>query len=661
MNNVKLLIVDDDEDDFLLVRDLLDEITKGPYQLDWASSYASGRQLLSRNAHDLCLMDYKLGAHDGIELLAESQQLGFSGPIILLTGMHQGEVDMQALAAGAVDYLVKAGLTAEQLARAIRYALARREMERERVERLKAESENRSKSEFLAHLSHELRTPLSAILGFTELLLRRNTDTESVNHLRVVHRNGKHLLGLLNDILDLSKIEAGKLELEPQQVYLASFLTDIYFLMRGAAQDKNLQLMVQTPTPLPRCITTDPTRLRQILLNLIGNAIKFTEQGQVIIRITMTEPSAEGGAEQLQFSVIDSGIGITPASQEAIFKPFVQASDSYAQTQVGTGLGLAISRQLVERLGGALRLSSAPGEGSAFTFNIATGDISRFERSVLSLAFDAEREPQEDAPALTGRVLVVDDLRDIRVLIGHFVATTGAQVEYAANGADALQLIKAARAQKADYDLVLMDIHMPVLGGHEAAQSLREQDQETPLVALTAAHMKGDMDACLASGFNAYLSKPVDPDQLHGLLVRYLASASTATQTAPPPRALADTQTQQAPLIMVVEDDADALQATCGLLELLQWRVAAADNGAKALALLEQMSPQVILLDANLPDTDGYQLAQRCRAIAPQSRLILASGDPLDKSRAESAGIESGLLKPLSLSSLEQALAEHNG
>ena len=650
MRDVKLLIVDDDEDDFLLARELLNEITTGPCRLDWAPSYEAGREQLRQNTHDLCLMDYSLGARDGIELLAEAQSLGFTGPIILLTGMHQGEVDMQALQAGAVDYLVKASLTAEQLARAIRYALARREMERERVERLKAESENRSKSEFLAHLSHELRTPLSAILGFTELLLNSNNDIESGNHLRVVHRNGKHLLGLLNDILDLSKIEAGKLELEPHQVYLSSFLTDIYFLMRGAALDKNLDLQMQTPTPLPRRIVTDPTRLRQILLNLIGNAIKFTDDGCVTVRVEMLANGA--GKEQLHFSVMDTGVGITAESQEVIFQPFVQAKSSYAQAQAGTGLGLAISRQLVERLGGTIELASTPGKGSLFSFYIAVGDCALEDRDTFSLEVDNEREPLNEVPRLTGRVLVVDDLRDIRLLIGHFVKMTGVEVSYAHNGAEALERIQYCAEQNDPYDLVLMDIHMPIMGGHEAAQTLRLTDHATPLVALTAAHMKGDMDACLASGFNAYLSKPVDQAQLQILLLRYLKSQLASAAGAHPPV----NPTVQKPVIMVVEDNPDALLATSGLLELLQWRVLGAATGAEALTLLIEESPSIILLDVNLPDMDGYQLAQRCRVLLPSARLILASGEPLDEVRAKSCGVESGLLKPLSLAALERVL-----
>ncbi|HEY0893345.1 MAG TPA: response regulator, partial [Cellvibrio sp.] len=503
MHNIKLLIIDDDEDDFLLVKDLLEDISQTCI-LDWASTYEEGQRLLAEDRHDLCLMDYKLGARDGIELLKFSNEVGFSGPVILLTGMHQVEVDRQALQAGAVDYLVKSKLSAEQLARAIRYALARREVERERVERLKAEAENRSKSEFLAHLSHELRTPLSAILGFTELLLNKSNDSESSAHLRIVHRNGKHLLGLLNDILDLSKIEAGKLELEKQPISLSAFLTDIYFLMQGAAADKNLQLRIEAPHPLPIIIYSDQMRLRQILLNLMGNAIKFTREGEVLLQIDWLE---EGGKNKICFCVKDSGIGICAETLKVIFEPFVQSKNAQVHPRAGTGLGLTISKQLVERLGGSIQVRSEVGVGSEFSFTLDLDHLECVETEILALNFDNPAELHVQIPHFTGRVLVADDLRDIRTLVGQFVQLTGAEVVYATDGADVIRIVNADNLSDKTFDLILMDIHMPVMDGHQAAQQLRYQGFTRPLVALTAAHMKGDMDRCFESGFTAYLSK----------------------------------------------------------------------------------------------------------------------------------------------------------
>lgn len=637
MDKIKLLIVDDDEDDFLLTHDLLEDISSGTYQIEWASSFEQGLSTLATNQHELCLMDYQLGAHNGIELIREANTAGFTGPVILLTGMHQSDVDMKALQAGAVDYLVKAHLSSEQLARSIRYALSRRDMEKERGERLKAEAENRSKSEFLAHLSHELRTPLSAILGFTELLMNRQGDDESLGHLKVVHRNGKHLLGLLNDILDLSKIEAGKLELEHKDVYLSSFITDIYFLMHGAAVDKSLDLLVECRAPIPTKIQTDPTRLRQVLLNLMGNAIKFTDSGSVTLSVDLVS-GADGSS--IQFSVKDTGIGIQPDVARDIFQPFVQAKDSYAEPRAGTGLGLAISQQLASRLGGDISLMSQPGEGSEFTFAIPVQDAELSEVRPFSLAYASDRDDSVDTPTLTGNVLVVDDLPDIRSLVGHFVRQCGVEVFYARNGEEAVRFLQSDTGNPG-IDMVLMDIHMPVMDGHQAAEKIRQLGYTIPVVALTAAHMKGDMDKCLASGFTNYISKPVDRPQLNQLLTKYLSSYQGST-SAPVPQTM-----------LVVDDDIDALSATASLLELIGWKVFSASTSQEALQLAIQHQPNVVLTDLNLPDENGLQLAKAIRKQLPDSRIVLLSGASVDNRELEAAGISQALLKPISIEQLK--------
>lgn len=641
MQHVKLLIIDDDEDDFLLVKDLLEDISQTCI-LDWASTYEEGQQLLTEDKHDLCLMDYQLGARDGIELLKFANEVGFSGPVILLTGMHQVEVDRQALQAGAVDYLVKSKLNAEQLARAIRYALARREVERERVERLKAEAENRSKSEFLAHLSHELRTPLSAILGFTELLLNKSNDSENSAHLQIVHRNGKHLLGLLNDILDLSKIEAGKLELEKQPISLSAFLTDIYFLMQGTAADKNLQLRIEAPRPLPITIYSDQMRLRQILLNLMGNAIKFTREGEVLLKIDWVE---EDGKNKICFSVIDSGIGICADTLKVIFEPFVQSKNSQVHPRAGTGLGLTISKQLVERLGGSIHVSSEVGVGSQFTFTLELDHLECIETEVLALNFDKPAELNVQIPRFTGRVLVADDLRDIRMLIGQFVQLTGVEVVYATDGADVIRIVNADHLSDKSFDLILMDIHMPVMDGHQAAQQLRYQGFNRPLIAITAAHMKGDMDRCFESGFTAYLSKPVDQTRLYNCLSRFLSPAQRQPAVVPRQKS-----------IVVVEDDPDALAALEGLLTLMGWQVFSTQYAAAALRAVEQHNPHTVLIDLNLPDMNGYDCATLINSAHPQIRIIVASGDAIDPERAANSGVSASLLKPVLLAQLEAIL-----
>ena len=657
MRGVTLLIVDDDEDDYVIVKELLEDISRGPFVLDWASSYEEGEYYLRQNRHDLCLMDYKLGAHDGIELLKRADELGFSGPMILLTGMHKGEVDRQALEAGAADYLVKDGLSAEQLARSIRYALARKEMEFERVERLRAEAENRSKSEFLAHLSHELRTPLSAILGFTELLINDETKDERLSHLNIVHRNGKHLLGLLNDILDLSKIEAGKLELEVQSVQLIPLLTDIYALMKAAAVDKNLVLNINASQPLPSIIDTDPTRLRQILLNLLGNAIKFTYEGHVDLDVGITRVENQ---DVLSFRITDTGIGIGDDSLESIFQPFVQAKHELNHSRVGTGLGLTISRQLVERLGGSIDVKSIKGEGSVFAFTIDPGDLTNVERETFSIHFTQDQSMQGAVPQYQGRVLVVDDLRDIRSLIGHFVTRSGLEVSYASNGDEAVKKIQGEAQEGRHFDLVFMDIHMPVKDGIEATKEVRERGFEFPLVALTAAHMKGDSERYIESGFTECLSKPIDQQRMSLCLRKFLPLKAELKPAVVKQVNDLSAQATENKQILVVEDSTDALQATCSLLTLMGWEPIGAQDGVQALALLEQHNPAKALIDLNLPDVNGYQLSKQIHHLQPNVAITIVSGELVDPTELKKPYLQGSVLKPLSLEALQRiVLTKH--
>lgn len=650
MHRFHILIIDDDEDDYLIIKSLLEDISSEPLHLDWASSYAHGEKLLAENRHSVCLMDYQLGAKNGIELLKVSTNLGFTGPIILLTGIHQKEVDMLALEAGAVDYLVKNNLTAEQLARAIRYATGRREMEVERIERLRAEAENRSKSEFLAHLSHELRTPLSAILGFTELLMNSQQTEENLAQIKVVHRNGKHLLGLLNDILDLSKIEAGKLDLTIQPIDLMPFLADIYSLMLTAATDKNLNLNLITESPLPETIFSDPTRLRQVLLNLIGNAIKFTQAGKVELLINT---QLIDDRYKIIFNVQDTGIGINKNNIKTIFEPFVQIKNARIQTRTGSGLGLTISRQLVEHLGGQISVTSNENQGSSFNFYIDAGDLNSVNFKPLSLNQIDESRNIETPPQFNGRILVVDDLRDIRSLIGHYVRRCGLQVDFASNGLEAINKLVQATESSQNFDLVLMDIHMPIKDGISAAREIRNLGYSCPLIALTAAHMKGDEEIYLNAGFNASLSKPVDQAQMVSLLNRYLAEGNIIpTKTDSKTKPVAQSKNKS---ILVVEDSVDALDAMQNILELLGWQPITATNATTALTLAKDLNPQYALVDINLPDSDGYELSKKLFALIPEINIFLSSGSEFDPSKTCTA-IKGHFLKPISIQQLRGLL-----
>jgi signal transduction histidine kinase/CheY-like chemotaxis protein/HPt (histidine-containing phosphotransfer) domain-containing protein len=386
-----------------------------------------------------------------------------------------------------------------------------------------------AKSEFLANMSHEIRTPLTAILGFTNLLGDPSlSDAERAAHRETIRRNGEHLLSVINDILDLSKIEAGKLSVERVSCALPELIRSVSGSMRGRAIEKGLQFVVEGRGPLPETIRTDPTRLRQILINLLGNAIKFTESGTVRLVVRL----GSGSQPRLCIDVVDTGIGLDPDVLSRLFLPFTQADPSTSRRFGGSGLGLAISRRLARMLGGDLYATSAPGRGSTFTAEIDPGPLAG------TPMVDGSRLPldvPEPAPAvapvlasparLEGRILLAEDAPDSQRLIRHYLVRAGAQVDVVANGRLACE-----QALARPYDLVLMDMQMPEMDGYAATAALRRAGYRGPIVALTAHAMDGDRDKCLAAGCDDFATKPIDPATLLRVARRYLERAPTPSR-----------------------------------------------------------------------------------------------------------------------------------
>ena len=376
-----------------------------------------------------------------------------------------------------------------------------------------AETANIAKSRFLANMSHEIRTPLNAVIGFTDLLRKSGDEcdeAEREDYLETIHTSGKHLLSLINDILDLSKIEADRLEVEQVRCSPHAVISEIVSVLRVKALEKNLTLDYHWNSGVPETICTDPARVRQLLMNLVGNAIKFTTVGSVQI---VAELVNNGPDSQLAIQVIDTGVGIPADKFNAIFDPFVQADTSVTRQFGGTGLGLTISRRIAQALGGGIGVSSEVRKGSTFTVTIATGSLDGV-KILDAPAADGMRSPRPKStdalPSLAGvRILVVEDGDTNRKLIGLVLQRAGVEVTMAENGR-----IGADLAMETPFDLILMDMQMPVMDGYTAATLLRQHGLTTPIIALTAHAMKGDQDKCLAAGCSGYVTKPIDTDML---------------------------------------------------------------------------------------------------------------------------------------------------
>ncbi|MBN1588200.1 MAG: PAS domain S-box protein [Pirellulales bacterium] len=394
-----------------------------------------------------------------------------------------------------------------------------------------ANAATRAKSEFLANMSHEIRTPMTAILGFAEVLRDpqlTNDDRESA--VDTILRNGQHLLQLINDILDLSKIESGRMVLEQMACRPIEIARDVVSLMSLPAAAKQLSLILEFDGPMPECIESDPTRLRQILINLVANAIKFTETGGVRLVVRLLE---QDGQSWIHWEIIDSGIGMTAAQVGRIFDPFTQADETVTRKYGGTGLGLAISWRMAQAMGGSITVESTPNQGS--TFRLATPveivedtplieDPARWETT-------SAQSPRADTTnvQLAGRVLLAEDGRDNQKLIEFVLHKAGAEVEIAENGLVACQKATAAAQAGSPFDVILMDMQMPELDGYAAAARLRREGITQPIIALTAHAMADDRQKCVAAGCDDFATKPIQRADLLALVAHHLTAPCCAS------------------------------------------------------------------------------------------------------------------------------------